>query len=147
MYIPLGGSRKGKGRTIINIAVVWLLTGFWHGANLTFVLWGVVYGFLVLAEKIMNTEERLKKARTTGKALYRMFTLLMIMFLWVLFRTESIQEAGHYLLQMFQFGTIGFEATVLYLSEYKYAIIGCIILSVLPIETMMKRRTISYFAA
>ena len=51
VYIPLGGNRKGKGRQLLNIAIVWLLTGLWHGASWNFVLWGVYYAVLLLLEK------------------------------------------------------------------------------------------------
>ena len=66
VYIPLGGNRTGRWRTIFNIAVVWLLTGFWHGANLTFVLWGMIYGCLVLLEKALNIDEKVKKVFRGG---------------------------------------------------------------------------------
>ena len=52
VYIPLGGNRKGTGRWIFNMAVVWVLTGLWHGAYFNFVMWGVMYGVLLAVEKL-----------------------------------------------------------------------------------------------
>lgn len=142
VYIPLGGSRRGKQRTIFNIAVVWLLTGFWHGANLTFVLWGVIYGFFVITEKFLDTDRKLKNSKAINRIIYRVFSLLIVMLLWVLFRAENIQEAGCYIFRMFQFGTTRFSETVLYFSEYKYAFTGCVLLSILSTDTLMRKRTI-----
>ena len=141
VYIPLGGSRKGKGRTIFNIAVVWLLTGFWHGANYTFVLWGVLYGILVLTEKLTGVDERLSKSPWVIRGLYQGFTLLMVILLWVIFRADSIYQAKEYILRMFCFSTEGFEQTLLYLSEYKWAFLACLGLSFLPIEKLKRFRT------
>lgn len=61
VYIPLGGNRKERWKTTFNITVVWLLTGFWHGANFTFVLWGIIYGCLTLLEKALNIDEKRKE--------------------------------------------------------------------------------------
>jgi len=52
VYIPLGGNRSGIKRQIINILIVWLLTGFWHGASWNFVLWGLLYGIVLIIEKV-----------------------------------------------------------------------------------------------
>ena len=52
VYFPLGGSRKGMKKTLMNLAVVWLLTGIWHGASWNFILWGVLYGVLIILEKL-----------------------------------------------------------------------------------------------
>ena len=66
VYIPLGGNRRGEIRTVMNIAIVWLLTGIWHGANWTFIIWGVVYGVLVFAEKTLKIEAKIKSGGGTG---------------------------------------------------------------------------------
>lgn len=66
VYIPLGGNRKERWKTIFNVAIVWLLTGFWHGANFTFVLWGMIYGCLILFEKVLNINEKLKNLEWGG---------------------------------------------------------------------------------
>lgn len=68
VYFPLGGSRKGFGRTIFNTAVVWLLTGIWHGASWNFITWGVMYGILIIIEKLVIT---LLKRKTKNTFLIR----------------------------------------------------------------------------
>lgn len=88
VYIPLGGNRKGKFRTYINILIVFFLSGFWHGAGVAFILWGVGHGILSILNRIFkNAYEKLPKA-------IRWFmTFLAVNLLWVLFRAESIRTA------------------------------------------------------
>ena len=86
LYIPLGGNKKGKGRTYFNLIVVFLLCGLWHGAALNFILWGGYHGtFLILerAAKLDFTKHRL---------LGRVYTLLAVLFGWLLFRAESFEQ-------------------------------------------------------
>ena len=91
VYIPLGGNRKGKARTILNRWVVFLLTGFWHGANMTFLLWGIYHGFF------LSLEELLPKQKRPGSILRKLFghiySVLVIMIGFVLFRAETVQQA------------------------------------------------------
>lgn len=88
VYFPLGGSRKGRWRLVRNLLVVWTLTGFWHGANWTFLLWGFYFGVLLCAEKLLQIEKRRIPA-----PLRHVFCLLAVMFGWVLFRSASVEEA------------------------------------------------------
>ena len=140
VYIPLGGNRRGIYRTIINIFIVWLLTGIWHGANFTFLLWGVIYGICVLAEKILNVEKVLQKMGKPVQFCYRLFTLLVIMLLWVIFRSQNIHHAIHYMMKMVRFSLNGIDETIWFFSELKWSFIGCLILCVVSSSEMMKRR-------
>ncbi len=97
VYIPLGGNRKGLAVQIRNIAVVWLLTGFWHGAGWNYVLWGVFYGVILVFEKFFMLE-RLKKAPAFVGHIY---TLLCISVGWVLFAFEDLRMGFAYLKTMF----------------------------------------------
>ena len=142
VYIPLGGNRKGEIRTVLNLAAVWLLTGIWHGANYTFVLWGVIYGVLVYFEKAADIDRRLKQGRPVFRITYRIFTLIMVMLLWVLFRSADIVSASAYIRNMFSFGPGNADHALLYLRELKWAFIGGIILSAVPVEKIMNKRTI-----
>ncbi|MBR3376598.1 MAG: MBOAT family protein [Mogibacterium sp.] len=144
VYIPLGGNRNGKLRMVINIAVVWLLTGLWHGANITFVIWGGAYGTFVLMEKLLGIEKQLEKATTKGRLAYRFFTLLTILILWVFFRADNIGVAMNYLRQMFSFGLEQFDETLLYITELKWAFLGSFVLSVIPFERINSKRTIAW---
>lgn len=142
VYIPLGGSRSGRLRTVFNILVVWLLTGFWHGANFTFLTWGVVYGVLVLLEKILNIDQKLSQGNTLLKLVYRLFTFIIILLLWVVFRSDNIFSALSYIVQMFHFNTENIDVALLYLSEYKWAFGACIGLSVVKTDTLLRKRGI-----
>ena len=100
VYFPLGGSRVTKGRLVLNLAVVWFLTGLWHGANWTFVLWGVLYGVLIAFEKLSGWVAKVDASKALRIA-YQPFTLLMVVLGWVLFRSETVASAGGYLAAMF----------------------------------------------
>lgn len=97
VYFPLGGSRvKSKGRLIFNLFVVWLLTGIWHGANWTFIVWGLMYFVLLVIEKLTGMHKSTKL-----KPLKHIYTLLFVILGWVIFRAESLNDAIHYLGVMF----------------------------------------------
>lgn len=100
VYIPLGGSRVPEGTLYRNIAIVFLLTGIWHGANWTFVVWGLFYGVLLIVEKAMGWDRRAKAAADSGQAWpvvpYRLLTLLIVMAAWVMFRADTINLAITY---------------------------------------------------
>lgn len=81
VYIPLGGNRKGKGRTIINLLIVWMLTGFWHGASWNFLLWGLYFGVILVLEKTV-LKKPLEKAPAAVAYIY---SVLLIVFGWVIF--------------------------------------------------------------
>lgn len=91
VYFPLGGSRVTKKRLVINLFAVWVLTGIWHGANWTFILWGTMYGLLIVFEKLTGIPEKLKNPAATG--LYRLFTVSTVMFGFVVFGSVDIQAA------------------------------------------------------
>lgn len=101
LYFPLGGSRvKSRARLIFNLLVVWCATGMWHGASWNFVLWGLLYGIIIIFEKLTSLPKRLPEHRGSA-ALYQAFTLLAIMLGWVLFRSETLGAAVTYLRTMF----------------------------------------------
>lgn len=91
LYIPLGGNRKGKGRQILNMLAVWLFTGIWHGAGWNFLLWGLYYFALLVIEKLF-----LLKYLEKSRVLSHIYTLVAVLFGWVLFAFEDISAAGSY---------------------------------------------------
>ena len=103
VYFPLGGSRVGKARLVLNLAVVWTLTGVWHGANWTFILWGALYGVLIMIEKLADLPRRIE-AKPVLRAVYQPLTLLAVVLGWVLFRAVDLPAAAAYLKAMFSFG-------------------------------------------
>lgn len=99
VYIPLGGNRKGKIRTYINLSVVFFLTGIWHGASFNFIVWGVIHGFFIVVERIglLNIINRNKFTR----AVAHVYTLAIVIISWTFFRATSLTEAGRWLKVMF----------------------------------------------
>ncbi len=103
VYFPLGGSRVKKGRLIFNLFVVWLLTGIWHGANWTFLVWGLMYFVLLVVEKITGFTNKGGKLTNPLKWIY---TTLFVIIGWVIFRSESLLSAMEYLKSMFIYSSI-----------------------------------------
>lgn len=104
LYFPLGGSRVRKGRMVFNLFAVWFLTGLWHGANFTFIVWGLMYFVLITAEKLTGFDRKKGKGMTVLKRAYTMFFVVVG---WVLFRAESLSAAAAYLKSMFFMGSGG----------------------------------------
>ena len=103
LYIPLGGSRKGRVRTYLNRMIVFLCTGIWHGANWTFVVWGILHGVLSNLENAgILPVDRLAKSRA-GRIVNRIYTLLAVMLLFVLFRAGDLAQGGQIIASMFRF--------------------------------------------
>ncbi len=101
LYIPLGGNRRGRARTLLNRMLVFLCTGIWHGANWTFLVWGLVHGALTCLEDLgLLPTERLSRSRL-GRLLCRVYTLLAVTLLFVLFRADSLGAALAYIGAMF----------------------------------------------
>ena len=136
VYIPLGGSRVGKVKLFRNIFVVWLLTGIWHGANWTFIVWGVYFGVILIIEKFTGLDKWLAKSKVVG----HFYTLFLVLISWVFFRANSLGDAVSYLKYMFgmQDAALTTPLTHLYFSEnIMILIIG--ILAALPFSKWAKR--------
>lgn len=97
LYIPLGGNRKGKFRTALNKITVFFFTGLWHGANMTFVIWGLVHGFFLMLEsyKIIPLE------KIKFRPLKHIYTMLVVTVTFVIFRAENLSQAGIFIKEMF----------------------------------------------
>jgi alginate O-acetyltransferase complex protein AlgI len=103
LYLPLGGSRRGVGRTYLNLAVVFLLCGLWHGASWSFVAWGAYHGALLILERA-GWGRVLQRLPSSFQVVQ---TLLAVMVGWVLFRAETLGQAGTYLRALFGGGASG----------------------------------------
>ncbi len=101
LYIPLGGNQKGSRRTYLNLFIVFFLTGFWHGASWTFVAWGLFHGLFMILERA-GLEKILKNV---WKPIAQFYTLLVVVFAWVLFREEDFGHAIQYWRAMFNFSS------------------------------------------
>ncbi len=129
VYIPLGGNRKGRGRQIINLTIVWLLTGLWHGAYLNFVLWGIYYGVLLVAEKFL-LKSVLKKLPAI---LQHTYTMILVMIGWSLFSWQDMKNACGYIKTMFFGAGVGFaNQQTMYLLLSNMILILIAILGTLP---------------
>ncbi|MBF1030379.1 MAG: MBOAT family protein, partial [Lachnospiraceae bacterium] len=94
IYVPLGGNRKGEGRTYLNMMLVFLISGFWHGAAWTFVLWGALHGLLAVLERIGEgvLQKRSGICRRVPRVLRWGVTFFLVNLLWLLFRAESVSQ-------------------------------------------------------
>ena len=110
VYIPLGGNRRGLRRQLLNLLIVWALTGIWHGASWNFLLWGLYYALLLILEKLF-LYKRLEKAPAW---LGRLYALLLVVVGWVLFSVEDLPACAAYLRSMFFGGSGLVSGTFLY---------------------------------
>lgn len=95
LYIPLGGNRKGNIRTYVNLGIVFLLTGLWHGADISFVIWGIYHGFFVIIERL-----GFKNLLSRSKVLSAIYAFLIVNFGWVLFRADDTVTGIQMLVRM-----------------------------------------------
>ena len=133
VYIPLGGNRKGIRRQILNILIVWILTGFWHGASWNFVLWGLMYGIILIFEKVFL----LKKLEKCPGWICRLYTTVIVLTAWVLFAFTDIGAGLSYLKLMF-FGAARFTdgLAVYYLRNNILLFVLCIASSIPVAESL-----------
>ncbi len=99
IYIPLGGSRVSIGKHLFNMFIVWFLTGLWHGANYTFVVWGMLFFFMLVIEKYIIKPEKIKNKFLSS--VWRIVTLMIIVFGWVIFNSPSLKYGLSYFMAMF----------------------------------------------
>ncbi len=97
LYIPLGGNRKGKARTYLNLWIVFFLSGLWHGAAWNFVAWGVFHGTFIVLDKLFW----IKKSKPLGRIPHVLITFVIVAIGWVLFRADNLSYAFHYIGNMF----------------------------------------------
>lgn len=115
LYIPLGGNRKGTVRQILNLLIVWMLTGLWHGAAWNFVAWGLYYGILLILEKFVFKKVKEK----LPKFINWLVTFVLVIIGWVLFFSDSLSGAVSYIGTMFGAGGAGIDSTgIFYLAGY-----------------------------
>lgn len=107
LYIPLGGNRRGKGRTYLNLWICFLLSGLWHGAAWTFVAWGAFHGFFIVLEKMFKVKR--DKLSTPVAVLTTLLTFFIVNLGWVMFRADSISRAFDYYKAMFSFDFSNFS--------------------------------------
>lgn len=124
VYIPLGGNRKGTKRQIINLLIVWGLTGLWHGASWNFLLWGLYFGLLLILEKFV-LKKLLDKLPSVIQHIYSLFFVIIG---WGIFYFTDIKQLGSFFADLFNFsnGIIGSQAITLLLSYLPILIVAAI---------------------
>lgn len=110
VYIPLGGNRRGMARQVLNLMIVWALTGLWHGAAWNFVVWGMYYGLLLIFEKFVYS----KLQKKLPAAVNILITFFIVIIGWVFFFSNNMTEASAYLKAMFGGNGVGFDKTGLF---------------------------------
>lgn len=140
IYIPLGGNRKGTGRMVWNLFVVWSLTGIWHGAGWNFLLWGIYYFLLLVLEKMV-----LGAFWEKHHAIGRVYTVIMVVTGWVIFNLEDVRSIGIYLGKMFcwigaeKAWSLNWHVTVDALQRYGLFFVAAFLLSTYLPENIYKR--------
>ena len=136
VYIPLGGNRKGKLRAVWNRIVVFFLTGLWHGANWTFILWGLFHGLFLLLEAFIPLLKKLPKA------VRHVYTLLAVTVGFVIFRADTIGEAFVFIGKMFtgfDFSAAAMSFALQPLSPFFLAMLAAAVLCCGPLEKLTRR--------
>ena len=130
VYIPLGGNRVGKIKLLRNILIVWLLTGFWHGASWNFIVWGLMFGIILIIEKLWFN----KYLEKLPNILKRIYVLFIVMISFIIFRADNLSEAFKIINGLFGFNKDVFinEITIYNLKNY-FVVILIAILAATPI--------------
>ena len=125
VYIPLGGNRCNKGRWLLNLFTVWILTGIWHGANWTFLCWGLWYFMWLVCEKLTGITNKME-------VFSHVYTILVIIIGWVIFRSNSMEEAVLYVKAMG-----GISGNVLVDSTFCNYLTGCYTILIIALVLSM----------
>ncbi len=143
VYIPLGGNRKGFPRQILNLLIVWFLTGLWHGASVNFILWGLYFGLLLVIEKLV-LKKWLEKSPAAVQHIYALFFIIIG---WVIFYFADdmggLPAMGAFFASMFNFGgtVIGNDALALTMSYLPMLIIAAVASTPLGVKLYDKVKT------
>ena len=137
VYIPLGGNRKGLARQILNILIVWTLTGIWHGAGWNFLLWGLWFALFLILEKLF-LGELLKNAPVVFG---RVYTLTVVLISWVFFALEKPGEIPAYLQAMFGLNGVGLMNTqAMFLGNEYLVLLIIALVACLPVGSLLIHR-------
>ena len=140
IYIPLGGNRKNQ---IRNILIVWFLTGFWHGASWNFIIWGLLFGFTLIIEKLY-----LKKYLEKFKIINHIYVLFIVMISFIIFNSPTLNDSLIKIKGLFNLNNIIDYYTIYYIKNYIVvliiSIIGCTPLVKKEIEKLKKIKSLNF---
>ncbi|MDC6366496.1 MBOAT family protein [Muricauda sp. AC10] len=152
VYIPLGGSRKGKYRTYYNLFIVFLVSGLWHGAAMTFVIWGVIHGVIIVAEKAISKRKekvfsllKIDKRTFANKLFFMGITFTIVCFAWVFFRANSFADSTTIIAGFFTNNFNELFGDNLYLigfKEHEFSLLALSILSLTLLERFHRKQSI-----
>ena len=136
VYIPMGGNRVKKLRWFFNIFVVWLFTGFWHGAAWNFIVWGLMFAVLLVIEKL-GLLEYLKKSRVIS----RIYVLFIVMVSFIIFNAENMKQAWGDIVSLFGAGNISLVSNeaIYYLRSYAIVFIVAFVGATPLIKNVLKK--------
>lgn len=140
LYFPLGGNRKGKVRTYINLLIVFLVSGLWHGAYYTYIIWGLLHGIYQILERIINKKSRYKVINI-------IITFILVTFAWIFFRANTLADAIYVIKNMFNINFINIKNQIINIGFDKYDLIVLSIsmISVFIMEVINEKRKILTF--
>ncbi len=141
VYIPLGGNRVKFSRQILNIFIVWFLTGFWHGASWNFIVWGLYFAVLLIIEKNVL----LKYLNKCSSPISHLYAIVLILIGWVFFRSDNMSNAIGYIGAMFDFSKIATPSNLSFylIREYSFEWILAIIFAI-PTSMFLNKKVIEY---
>jgi len=141
VYIPLGGNRKSKKRTYLNLFLVWLLTGIWHGAGFTFLLWGMLYFVILIFEKSIG----LGKKWSLPPVIANIYTMVVVIVGWTIFKSGSLTQALSYLCNMIGIHANGLvdQTTLFYLRDNWMIFVAALVL-VTPVGKYLEQKRVLY---
>lgn len=129
LYIPLGGNRKGPYRTYFNLAIVFFITGLWHGASWNFIIWGMVHGIFLIAERI-----RPAFFNNFPNVIKHIYTIVVVTLAWVFFRTDTLENSIGYFGRLFNFSNAGDYYPAIFLNNYTVFLLLAGILFSMPVR-------------
>ena len=152
VYIPLGGSRIGKYRTYFNLFLVFLVSGLWHGAAMTFVIWGVIHGLIIVLEKAISKPKEslfkklgITKTNFSNKLVFVLITFTIVCFAWVFFRANSFADSQLIVSSFFHnnfYELFGDKLYLIGLKENEFSLLIITILGLVFIERFHRKRSL-----
>lgn len=134
LYIPLGGNRKGSGRTYFNLLLVFFVTGLWHGANYNFIVWGLLHGFFMILERVFPSF--FEKIPGIFRHLY---LLTIVSLAWVFFRTDTFAGALCYFKALFRYEVRGDWLALLHINYYMGCVILLSVILIFPVRLWLRK--------